>query len=127
MFFLSVLPKPPTLTSSANSSVQPTGTKVTLTCKTTSSGSVSYKFYKNDMEIEDIGNSGRTGSYVIPSTDGKTNSFTCKTVINGVTSAASSAVSVGFTGKFKVQLFLLFIYINLKFENLFKLIKLLKS
>ena len=99
----SVPPKTPSLTSSA-SGIQQTGTKVTLTCKTTSPGSVTYKFYKSNSEIHISSSSGRSGSYVVPDTAGQ-NSFTCKAIISGVTSAASSSVSLKLVGKWKWILF----------------------
>ena len=92
----SVLPKTPSLTSSARGT-QPAGTKVILTCKTTSPETATYTFYKNN-NTKEIPNAGSSGSYVVPATAGQ-NSFTCKAIISGVTSAASSSVSLNFVGE----------------------------
>ena len=70
---------------------------MTLTCKTSSPGSVSYKFFVNGSKNV---YSGSSGGYVIPSTGGEQNTFTCKTIISGVTSAPSSAVNITFVGEF---------------------------
>ena len=76
---------------------------MTLTCKTTSPGTATYKFYKNNSDIHVSSSSGRSGSYVVPSTAGAQNSFTCKAIISGVTSAASSSVSLNFVGEWMIS------------------------
>ena len=104
-----VPPKTPTLTSSASGILQ-TGTTVTLTCKTTSPGTATYKFYKNNSDIHVSSSSGRSGSYVVPSTAGAQNSFTCKAIISGVSSAASSSVTLKFDCKWMFNYTFFMIY-----------------
>ena len=94
LLFHSVVPKTPTLTSSISASTLLTGTKVTLTCKTSSQGQVSYKFLLNGQEIA---GSGPGSSYEVTSSVGSS-SYTCTATINGVQSTASSRHLIKFVG-----------------------------
>ena len=91
-----VLPKTPTLTSSTTAPLLVSGSKVTLTCATSSHGSVSYKFLLNGKDIPHT--SGNT--YTVPSTaTANSNSYTCKATISGAESVPSAEVKVKFVGE----------------------------
>ena len=99
------------MTAVPSDSVVKSGTKVTLTCKTGSSGSVSYKFYKNHQEITDT--SG--GTYTVTSSVSTVrNSYTCTAAHGGATSAHSDEHKIRFLG----EICLIAISIQLQLINL---------
>ena len=92
----SVSPKTPTLISSNTGSTLETGTTVTLTCATTSTGQATYKFSVNGTVKRDF---DQASSYDAPNTAG-IKSITCTAKVNGVESAPSSVTVLKFVGKF---------------------------
>ena len=92
-----VLPKKPSLKSSQSASTLLTGTKMTLTCATSSHGTVSYRFLLNNKEVYH----GSHNIYTVPSNTAtaNSNSYTCKATISGAESVASGDVKVKFVGE----------------------------
>ena len=98
--FVSVYPKKPTLNSSIKDLTVSSGTKVTLTCKTDSQGTISYKFLKNGHEI-----SGATNgpTYNVPTqATSQPDSYTCVAIVNGAQSNTSTEQKIHFIGKFNL-------------------------
>ena len=93
-YFSPVSPSTPTLTSSNSASPLPNGTTVTLTCNTTSPGSVTYTFYKWGQEVPGSGPGSR---YQVKRCN---SSYTCTARINGVQSEHSNVIPLKFIGKF---------------------------
>ena len=93
---LSVVPKTPTLTAKPSASVVKSGSQVTLTCKTSSSGSVSYKFYNNSQEIPHTSGSSYTVSSSVSTV---VTNYTCRAAISGAQSAHSRQYQLKFLGE----------------------------
>ena len=92
-----VLPKTPTLTSSSHDPVLLTSTKLTLTCKSGSTDTITYKFQLNG---KDVSNSGPGATYTVPQTvSSSANKYTCVALHGSARSAASHQISVRFVGK----------------------------
>ena len=98
-------PKTPSLTASPSELTLSTGSKVTLTCATSSHGSVSYKFLLNVKDIPHA--SGSSNTYTVPSkVTTSINSYTCKVTISGAESLPSTDHKVEFVGEFILSMIL---------------------
>merc|ERR1719242_1499481 len=69
---------------------------MTLTCATSSHGTVSYRFLLNNKEVYH----GSHNTYTVPNTaTANSNSYTCKATISGAESVPSGEVKVKFVDK----------------------------
>ena len=93
----SVVPQTPTLTASSRDPVLLTSTKLTLTCKSGSTDTITYKFQLNG---HDISKSGPGATYTVPQTvSASANKYTCVALHGSARSAASQQISVRFVGE----------------------------
>ena len=96
-------PLQPELTVSPSTTYVETGSVVTFTCVTnsTTSGSITYQWYKNDVPITGSSTSSEQ-TYTIPSAalSDSDSAYTCTATIDGVDSSASNEVPLNIRGKF---------------------------
>ena len=94
---ISVIPHTPTLTVSPTDVTLETGTPVTLTCATISTGgTVTYDFLKDGTSVA----SQSSGTYTISnSSPADTGTYTCTVSINSVTSLTSSGHTTTVVGE----------------------------
>ena len=96
-------PLTPELTVSPSTTHIETGSEVTFTCVTqsTTSGSITYQWYKDDVLITGSSTSSDE-TYTIPSAalSDSDPSYTCTATIDGVDSSASNKVPLNIRGKF---------------------------
>jgi len=103
MFLLvSVRPKTPTLSRSPSDATIESGTAVTLTCATLSSGSVTYTFTRDgSTQVQ----SSSSATYDLSSAaTSDTGSYTCVASISSVDSVASNADAMTVVGEYDVKL-----------------------
>ena len=97
-----VHPKTPTLTASPSDSTVAMGTRVTLTCATSSHGTTTYRFLLNNKEVYH----GSSNKYTTPtSASGNSNSYTCTATISGAQSAPSTQHGISYSGKLLKNMF----------------------
>lgn len=97
----SVVPQTPTLSRSPTDATIQTGTAVTFTCTTASSGSTTYTFLRDSTQVQSGASATLDLTSAAPSNTG---SYTCTATISGVDSVASNADSLTVVGEYRVQL-----------------------
>ena len=95
-----VRPKAPTLSRSPTDATIESGTSVTLTCATLSSGSVTYTFTRDSTQVQS--SSSATLDLTSAATI-DTGSYTCVASISSVDSVASNAEAMTVVGEYEVK------------------------
>ena len=84
---LPVKPKTPSVTASPSDAKVAVNTKITLTCKTSSSGATSYKWLLNNHLIS---HSPTTNTYTVPTSKTGSGTYSCVATVSGVDSSPSA-------------------------------------
>ena len=95
-----VIPKTPTFTVSPSDATIETGTTVTLSCVTASSGLTTYRFVKDGIEEA----SQPSGIYTLSAATTDSADWTCTAAINSMVSSESSSITITVEGMSIVEL-----------------------
>ena len=97
---ISVTPQTPILTVSPSDATLESGTGVTLTCLTASSGTTTYQFLKGGSQET----SQSSGTYTLSPATTDSGDWTCTATISSVVSSASTATTLTVVGMSIVEL-----------------------
>ena len=94
-----MIPKTPTLSASPSDATIESGTSVTLTCATASTGTITYKFLRDTTVV----NTGSSATHAITTATSDSGTYTCVVTISTVDSVASSGHAMTVVGKFELS------------------------
>ena len=102
LLLISVIPQTPTLSVAPSDATIESGTSVTVTCATASTGaSITYNFLKDGNAVT----SQASGTYTMGSiTTAESGSYTCTVTMSTVTSVASSGHTTTVVGEYMVKI-----------------------
>ena len=94
-----MIPKTPTLSASPSNATIASGTSVTLTCATASSGNITYTFLRDTKVV----NTGPSATHAITTAKSDSGTYTCVVTISFVDSVVSSGHAITVVGKFELS------------------------